>query len=204
MISTQIIKMKQHAKQERTLSDVLLVLLTLIKSLKEEQNQIHKGISTYLEQLKEFNLHQLLELAFATDNKPLLLKGIQFYGEILVIDEAYAIDLYKAYPHIHRLVVQNIIVGQNITPNLLEMTRSQQADLEDRRKLVRIALWSLSNLAAMYQQIDYYESSNGHEDECMLVDGTIEQVINTIFTALKFHYKELFFEGMFFLTVLAT
>ena len=76
--------------------------------------------------------------------------------------------------------------------------------MEDRRKLVRIALWSLSNLAAMYQQIDYYESSNGHEDECMLVDGTIEQVINTIFTALKFHYKELFFEGMFFLTVLAT
>jgi len=42
------------------------------------------------------------------------------------------------------------------------------------------------------------------EDECLLQDGTLEAVLNTVETAERLGYQEIFFEGLFFLTILAT
>ena len=66
-------------------------------------------------------------------------------------------------------------------------------------------LWGLSNLAAMSKQIaTYYQQEDAHEDELFFQDGTLEEVIKVLGIAIKFNYWEVFREGIYFLTILAT
>jgi hypothetical protein len=66
-------------------------------------------------------------------------------------------------------------------------------------------LWALSNLAAMARLIsDYAKSADMHDDEVFFQDGTVDQVMKTISIALQFSYFEVYREGIFFLSILAT
>ena len=57
--------------------------------------------------------------------------------------------------------------------------------LDTKRSIVKNALWVLSNIAAMYRAINSFQRQGDsmNEDECLLQDGTIDQVLDVINTA---------------------
>jgi hypothetical protein len=52
--------------------------------------------------------------------------------------------------------------------------------------------------------IEFMRTEDSHEDDCFFQDGTLEEVIRVMNTALKFSYMEIFREGTFFLAILST
>ena len=105
------------------------------------------------------------------------------------------------------MIVQNILVSIDLTPVSSVLTRQEQALQDKNRKIVKQGLWGLSNLAAMARPIiDYLRTHEDgrSENDVFFLDGTLDQVLRVMHTALKFSYLEIFREGAFFLAILST
>jgi hypothetical protein len=56
----------------------------------------------------------------------------------------------------------------------------------------------------MYPSVDALDSAEGQEDECFFKDGTLDKILEVTQLAHTLKYKEIFQEGMFIVTILAT
>ena len=112
------------------------------------------------------------------------MSAIKIYGQLMQGDDDEAIELFKSYPHLHLLILQNVIMALDCTPAPV-MTPSDTKDLDVRRDMVRQGLWALSNIAAMYARVSHLEIFD--EDECLLKDGSVGQVLEVIKAAQQHH-----------------
>jgi hypothetical protein len=56
----------------------------------------------------------------------------------------------------------------------------------------------------MASKIEEIQAQEDPTDECFFKDGTLDEVLAVMNIALEFNYMEIFREGLFFLTILAT
>ena len=70
----------------------------------------------YLDQIIEYDLQNLFEMCFSSENYGIIEKALKVYGQLLIADDDVALEIFKKFPHIHRLIVQNIFVNINLTP----------------------------------------------------------------------------------------
>lgn len=116
-------------------------------------------------------------------------------------DDDEAIELFNLYPHLHLLILQNVIMAMDCTPAPV-MTPRDSDELNVRRDMVRQGLWALSNVAAMYARVSRLEAFE--EDECLLKDGCVGQAIEVVKAAQQHHQHEIVSEGTYFLSTLCT
>lgn len=87
----------------------------LFHGSKTPQGQEHI-LGLYLDQIIEYDLQNLFEMCFTSENYGIIEKGLKVYGQLLITDDEVALEIFKKFPHIHRLIVQNIFVSINLTP----------------------------------------------------------------------------------------
>ena len=79
-------------------------------------------LTLYLDQIIEYDLQSLFEMCFSSENYGIIEKGLKVYGQLLIADDDAALEIFKKFPHIHRLIVQNIFVNINLTPISIALT----------------------------------------------------------------------------------
>ena len=77
----------------------------------------------YLDQIIEYDLENLFKMCFSSENYGIFEKALKVYGHLLIADNDVALEIFKKFPHIHRLIVQNIFVNINLTPMSNALTR---------------------------------------------------------------------------------
>jgi hypothetical protein len=44
-------------------------------------------------------------MCFSSENYGIIEKGLKVYGQLLIADDDAALEIFKKFPHIHRLIV---------------------------------------------------------------------------------------------------
>lgn len=143
----------------------------------------------------------MFELALASDSSDSIMSAIKIYGQLMQGDNDEAIELFKTFPNLHLLILQNVIMAMDCTPAPV-MTPRDTDELALKRDLVRQSLWAFSNIAAMYPAVSRLEAFE--EDELLLKDGSVGQALEVVKAAQLHHQTELVIEGTFFLSALCT
>ncbi len=64
-------------------------------------------------------------MAFSSEQFTILEKALKFYGQLLIADDQYSMAFFKKFPHMHRMLVQNILVNINLTPLSSALNRQE-------------------------------------------------------------------------------
>lgn len=151
----------------------------------------------------EFNLEGIFQVGLASDSFRMIETTIKIYGQLTSADESISMPLLEIFPNIHSLIVQNVLATIDLTKAPV-MTENEIAVLDMKREIVKRSLWAMSNMAAMYNSINSIAVQNDLEDELFFKDKSLEQILSVTHNALENRYFEIFHEGMFCITILAT
>lgn len=185
-ISEEMLKLPTQSRQEKVLKEVIYILFKILMDKKStEEERVALGL--YGDQILEFDLPKLFEMSFASDNLTLMERALRIYG-LFVASKQTDFLIFQQNQYLHRLVVQNIISTLDIAPPFNDISQPysehrmnyERELVNKRRTIVKCAFWLLSNIAAIYPDIDKLQVSEGNEDECFLRDDTIGIAIEKV------------------------
>jgi hypothetical protein len=93
-------------------------------------------LSLYREQFLQLSLDKVFELALASETAQTIMTAIKIYGQMMQGDDDEAIELFKTYPNIHLLILQNVIMAMDCTPAPV-MTPRDTDELNLKRDMLR-------------------------------------------------------------------